>query len=176
MIIAVYGPPGAGKTTIAQALLQPNVGYVSSGDLARKVDPESLAKGQMADRPKLAVAFEEALGDAIRLHELVVVDGLPRDSTDILLLPHGVKYMFVTCTPSVSIQRQLDRGRPGDDPDVIRIRTADQFDLLGIGKPRMGWAASLADINIDTTYLRKDAMVEEARAVAEEWFPKVFSF
>lgn len=150
-VIAVYGPPGAGKTTLARMLADRlDRVYVSSGDLAREADPDSLSRGEMADRDKLRAAFNEALGRAIGSTRLVVVDGLPRDPHDPELLPVGeTQFLLLEVHPYVAERRQLQRGRPGDEPDIISKRTKEQTVLMELDQPG-GWARDLAHLTMTT--------------------------
>lgn len=143
-VIAIFGPPGAGKTTVARALAHTlQAVYISSGDIAREVDPEALARGEMADRAVLREAFlsaMEAAGD-----QQVVVDGLPRDPTDIELLPGRGETMFILLNVrrDISTERQLRRGREGDTEALIARRNDEQRALMEIDTAN-GWPYELA--------------------------------
>jgi adenylate kinase family enzyme len=142
-VIAIFGPPGAGKTTVARALVDIlGAAYVSSGDIAREVDPGALAKGQMANRRKLRDAFKAELA---KHPGRIVVDGLPRDPTDVEYLPPAPETMFVLLNvlPGIANERQLRRGRIGDEPEIIERRTREQRALMELDKPD-GWSFQLA--------------------------------
>ena len=161
-VIAIYGGPGTGKTTTATALVYAlGAHYVSSGDIARAVDPEALARGEMANREKLREGFRQALYNA-GSHGITVVDGLPRDPTDVELLPEGTIYIFLTCTRSIAVERQVARGRKGDeDISLIWKRTDEQAKLLQLSRPN-SWAYRLATEQgtLSTSYLRPDQVNE----------------
>lgn len=150
-VYAIFGPPGTGKTTAAVPLADRlHATYISSGDIARRVDPESLANGQMADRALLRNGFLQALDEAVAVKRPIVIDGLPRDPSDLELLPAGTIRILLSCLPSVSIERQLRRARPGDTPAVIETRTFDQFKLMQMDDPA-GWPFRSCEYIADTT-------------------------
>lgn len=155
--VSIFGPPGAGKTSVAVPLAaKMKAGYISSGDIARKVDPESLALGKMADRATLRAGFIDAILDAAAAgYRTCIVDGLPRDPTDCELLPDDALYVLLTAKPSVLARRQLDRGRPGDEPEIITARTTEQLRLMQLSVSD-GWAYRIAGpAVVDTTKLTR---------------------
>lgn len=163
-VIAIFGAPGVGKTTTAKAIVEAfGAQYVSSGDVARKVDPEALARGEMADRQKLAAGFKTALEQATIASEMVVVDGLPRDPGDVFLLPEDTEYLLLDCDKHISVDRQLRRSRPDDDMELIRKRTVEQRALLELDKPD-GWAHRLCDWTraLNTGDKSRDRVIELA--------------
>lgn len=144
-VVSIFGPPGAGKTTAAREVAkQLGFDYLSSGDIARQVDPWSLSQGKMADRRRLREAFEDALATATREGRGVVVDGLPRDPTDVDLLPIGqTLFILLNARPDILIDRQLRRGRPGDEDRVlVEKRTTEQRALMELDNAD-GWAYNL---------------------------------
>lgn len=143
-VIAVFGPPGAGKTTVAMALASTlEMGYVASGDIARRVDPGAISRGEMADRGALRDAFVEALLGAQQTYARVVVDGLPRDPGDVAMLPPDALFILLSARPDILMDRQRYRGRPGDDAGLIIRRTTEQRLLMELDV-KDGWAYRLA--------------------------------
>lgn len=159
-IIAIYGPPGAGKTTVAKALVDMlGATYVGSGDVARQVDQESVARGDMADRTLLARGFAEALGQAGSGR--VIVDGLPRYPQDVDLLPaEETIYILLNVDPTVGNERQMKRGREGDTPELAALRTRRQRQLMELDDAG-GWAYALSpwQRRLDTSRHRPDYVV-----------------
>lgn len=145
-IVAIFGPPGAGKTTIARAVCEAfDWEYLSSGDVARMVDPEALDRGEMADRAKLAAGFTRALNRMLDHGFNVVVDGLPRDPSDVALLPDNTEYLLINVAPSIGIARQIARQRDSRDSyELAHKRQMEQVALMELDK-RDGWPFRLAD-------------------------------
>lgn len=148
-VVAIFGPPGAGKTTAAKAAAEAlGYEYLSSGDVAREVDPGALERGEMADRALLAAGFKRALERMVQHGIGVIVDGLPRDRTDVALLPDDTVYLLLNVAPSIGIDRQVRRGRDENDTfELADKRTTEQRALMELdarpGEP--SWAFDLAD-------------------------------
>lgn len=143
VVVAIAGVPGAGKTTLAAGLVGIlGYDYLSTGDIARRVDGGSVADGGMADEQLFRVAFEEALRALTRP---TIIDGLPRSEDQIPLLPAGALIVGLNCTEEVSTRRLLGRGRSDDVPDVVARRLREQRALLAVDDPsgwfyeRIGW-------------------------------------
>lgn len=161
-VIAIFGLPGAGKTTVAGALAE-TLGrpIISSGDIARRIDPAALARGEMADRATLRAAFAREMLNASDTG--VIVDGLPRDPSDVELLNQAeTLFVLLTCRPDIAIYRQLRRGRTGDTPALIEKRTLEQQALMELNK-HGGWAFRTADwrATLNTTALRPEMVIAQ---------------
>lgn len=150
-VLCVYGPPGSGKTTVAERMAADlKAAYVSSGDIARMADPTALARGELADRGLIKEALTEAIWKPYEAGQLVVVDGAPRPRSDIDLMPRlSTGFILLDCWPEVAIQRQLDRGRNGDEAELVKKRTEEQRAVMELDDPK-GWAYALADVKVQT--------------------------
>lgn len=144
--VAIAGIPGAGKSTLAAALHEA-LGWpvLSTGDIARRIDPESIANGGVADPAAFADAFRTAWSEAEFHGDYpVVLDGIPRYREQVDLLPDKTVLVALTCRPDIAIDRQLRRGRPGDeDRALVEFRTRAQGDLLAVEQAD-GWLYTLA--------------------------------
>jgi cytidylate kinase len=86
MVIAIDGPAGAGKSTVARALaLRLQYSYLDSGAMYRCVALEALRRGAGSLREAPGGLPELATGLAIQAGERVVCDG--RDVTDAIRAP-----------------------------------------------------------------------------------------
>jgi adenylate kinase len=135
MRVCVTGIPGSGKTTLAAALAARfDVPLVSTGDIAREVDPESVARGEMADRVKIHYALQHRL---VGLPSFIL-DGAPREIGELPVIPPNSKVILLTTRRDIARDRLLRRGRADDLPDIIDRRIDEQAKLLN------GWAYELA--------------------------------
>ena len=143
--VAIAGIPGSGKSTLA-AGLSDRLGWpvLSTGDIARKIDPASIAAGGVADPPAFARAFLAAYREAKPGAGTLILDGIPRYREQIDLLPERTVLIGLTCRPDIAIERQIRRARPGDDDvETVRFRTNTQAGLLEVDIAD-GWLYRLA--------------------------------
>ena len=145
-VLAIAGIPGAGKTELATRL-SARFGWevISTGDIARRVDPDSLAAGKLADESLFRRAFLEAFYGT-KHDGPVILDGLPRSRGQIALLPEESMVIALTCRPDIAIERQKLRARPGDTDEIIEARTREQSDLLEVERAD-GWLYVFAGWN-----------------------------
>lgn len=162
MKIAITGIPGSGKTTLAGALaVEFGLPVVSSGDIARRLDPEALARGEMANMRVLAQALMQTLDPL----DGWILDGWPRTVAQYQLLDPEARLILLTCRADVAIDRQLLRGREGDTEEIIAKRTHEQAELLGMGTA-VGWAGEAAGwgATINTTRKQPDLIAHDVAA------------
>ena len=129
------GTPGSGKTTLAHRL---SAVYgrpvLSTGDIARRIDPEALARGDWAD-PDL---FREAMRDEVDrisggADAAYIVDGYPRTLAQFQEIPAhpDLLVFYLCCVPSeIAVDRLTRRGRSDDTPDIIKTRVERQTEDL----------------------------------------------
>lgn len=129
MSLAIAGIPGAGKTTLALHLMD-ELGWpiLSSGDIARAVDPGGVAAGGLADEASFRSAWFKQLG--LLQAGPVIFDGIPRSREQVELLPNGTQIIMLVCPFAVAVSRLTRRGRADDTTDVIVRRLEEQVALL----------------------------------------------
>lgn len=156
VIIAISGPPGAGKTTLAANLSAAlEVQVLSTGDIARSVDPAAMKVGAMADEDAFRAEFLRRL-DAVS--GSLILDGIPRSREQMALLPPGTVVIGLTCSRGVAEQRLATRGRVDDTPVLIKRRLAEQRALLEVDK-HDGWFFGLGWDRVMSTDLKKPEQV-----------------
>ena len=166
--LAIAGIPGAGKTELATRL-HAEFGWpvISTGDIARTVDPVSLAAGKLADEDKFRTAFLKAYYDLRYLQGAmgrVILDGIPRSRAQLDLIPEAT-IIALTCRIDIAIDRQISRGREGDYREIIEARTMEQADLLEVNRAD-GWLYIVAGWGrvINTQYKSPDTVAEQVAA------------
>lgn len=143
--IAIAGIPGSGKSTLAAGLHEA-LGWpvLSTGDIARRIDPVSITNGGVAHPEFFARAFLAAYREVRPTTGTLILDGIPRYREQIDLLPDRTILIGLTCRPDIAIERQIRRGRPGDDDvETVKFRTHAQAGLLEVDIAD-GWLYRLA--------------------------------
>lgn len=152
---AITGHPGAGKTTLADAL-SADTGrpVISSHDLVAMADPQALIEGRLADRDRIAAAFQAVIDQA---SNAVIVDGWPRTPDQVGMLPEGSLIFALRCERQIAIERMIRRGRPDDTPAIAAKRYDEQAAILS-----GAWLheATTHTRSINTTYRRPDYLRE----------------
>ncbi len=146
-VVAITGLPGAGKTTLALGLSE-LTGWpiMSTGDIARRVDPAGLSRGELADEELFRAAFLGAIG---AFTPPVILDGLPRSRGQVELLPPDTIVLSLWCRHDIAVGRLLRRGRSDDTEALAKKRVEEQSVLLEFEHsdrygPVRGWARDLA--------------------------------
>lgn len=155
---AITGIPGSGKTTLAQKLAASgDWSYISTGDIARRIDPSSLSAGRMADERAFRVAYLETMAGLGHPDGVgVVLDGIPRSREQVEMLLPGMAVVFLTCRPDIARDRLSRRQRDDDTPDLIERRITEQSALLE-ADTKAGWAFTLAGWAATVNTSRKTA-------------------
>jgi adenylate kinase len=136
--IVLLGPPGTGKGTQAERLVEDGWVTLSTGDLLREARSEGTDLGQKAseymDRGDLVPddLIVALIGDELedRDDESIVLDGFPRtvaqaDALAEALEPHGrelTSVVLIDVPDDVVTERVSGRGREDDDPETVRER------------------------------------------------------
>jgi adenylate kinase len=143
MSIVVLGIPGAGKTSLAEALQSKNedITYISLGEISRQL-PEGSPERQELDRLfeiGSPVGSAEFFCDLVAAHidqaceegKGFILDGIPKKSEETAALlamldSKGINLdMVVSCetSPLVAHDRIVDRAERPGDPDTLEIFT-----------------------------------------------------
>jgi adenylate kinase family enzyme len=142
--IAITGIPGSGKTTLARGLAEARGWIVlGTGDIARRIDPESLVAGGMANEARFQVAFRAAMDAVDDWSKPLILDGIPRCQEQLVLLPYSTQIIGLTCRADIARDRLLRRGRPDDTPEIVARRVEEQSFLLDV-RHADGWLYHVA--------------------------------
>jgi adenylate kinase len=122
-IIALIGPPGSGKGTLAKSLVKNyDFQHVSTGDLIRESEDEDLKKiidaGEMIPDEKMAEILSEKISE-FNLEKNIVIDGFPRNIEQSKILDSilgklgvGLSHaIFIDITREEAIKRLTNRAK-----------------------------------------------------------------
>lgn len=118
-IIVLFGPPGAGKGTLAEHLSKKfNLCWISTGDLLRNIANQNtelgkriksiISEGKLLDDETLNKIIYEHLNDK----DFVLLDGYPRKISQAEFLEKNFKVIaaiFVFCDSEKIVQRLINR-------------------------------------------------------------------
>lgn len=141
MPVILLGIPGAGKTTLSNELqaIDPNINYISLGDISRSLDPESahrkeldrlFALGKPVGLPELFLDIVEPHIDrAIDRSGGFILDGIPKKEEEInpllrfLAEKDANPELVISCevSPMLAYKRIVDRSAREGDPDTMNI-------------------------------------------------------
>jgi adenylate kinase family enzyme len=163
--LAITGVPGTGKTTLA-TILSERLGWpiLSTGNIARVIDPGGLSRGDMAEETGFALAFGLTYQKMLSLYPKapVILDGIPRTVGQLeYLQPYSTRVLLLTARMDVAVDRLRRRGREDDTPELIERRIRQQGALLEIDNAK-GWAFQIAGFHtsVNTTYKTPDVVAE----------------
>ncbi len=159
--LAIFGIPGSGKTTLAKRLVE-RLGwsYVSTGDIARAVDPVTATTGAMADEDAFRAAFASIVS---QIQGPTVFDGIPRSEGQVALLPQGTLCILLTCRLDIAQDRLARRGRTDDG--LAKARIDEQLALLDLDNAD-SWAWRTAGRECALSTSRKSPDIIERDVVA----------
>lgn len=177
LIVCLTGMPGAGKTTIAEALIPRGFDKVTMGDAVRAeakrrdIEPtgENLGKLMLELREKNGPgAVAELVRDRILKSnsDIILVDGVRSlAEIDVLKKIGTVKVLAIHASGETRFKFLTGRGRsdaPSDREDFTRRDSRE----IGVG---MSESIALADETISNNNLTVDQLVETAYQIIKGW-------
>lgn len=140
MKVAIIGSPGAGKTTLAAAVAAEfGLEVLTAGDIARRYDPGSIERGDMAD----PIIIKRGVEKFIASNDGWVLDGYPRTPDQMLTLQADVEVILLNVERSIAVERLRKRGREDDTPELTTKKIDEQTRLMELDIPN-GWAYTFA--------------------------------
>jgi cytidylate kinase len=192
MVVAIDGPAGAGKSTVARALAQAlGFTYLDSGAMYRAVARQSLRSGNppaeearaldtaLLSSPDIRtpevseaasqVATNVAVRDALvlRQRELMSEGNWVAEGRDIgtVVAPDAAVKVFLTADPAERARRRAEE--LGADPQVV-LRDQTLRDEQDRSREHSPLQAAPGAIEVDTTGLSIDQVVEKISALVDE--------
>jgi dephospho-CoA kinase len=184
LIIAITGMPGAGKSTVAQALGGFGLRRIAMGDMIREetkrrglpLDDKNMGSVMQEMREKYgAGAVAELCLRSIKSKEgeaAVVVDGIRSVAeVEIFRKAGDVKLLAVLASPKRRFEFLTSRGRTDAPPNLESFKARDERELsIGIGD-----AIALADEAIVNERITPDELADAALSIAAGWMKPVGS-
>ena len=177
LIVCLTGMPGAGKTTIAEALQSKGFDKITMGDAVRaeaarrKIEPNgaNLGKLMLELREKSGLgAVAELIKDQIikSKSDIVIVDGV-RSLAEVNVLKQigTVKVLAIHGSGERRFQFLTGRGRSDDPSDPNDFAKRDSREI-GVG---MSESIALADETISNNNLTIEQLVDTAYNVIQGW-------
>jgi cytidylate kinase len=192
MVVAIDGPAGAGKSTVARALAEAlGFTYLDSGAMYRAVALQSLRSGKPAQEEARAldtallasadirtpevseaasrVATDPAVRTALveRQRELMQDGDWVAEGRDIgtVVAPDAAVKVFLTADPAERARRRA--AELGADPEVV-LRDQTLRDEQDRSREHSPLRAAPGAIEVDTTGLSIDQVVEKISALVDE--------
>jgi cytidylate kinase len=192
MVVAIDGPAGAGKSTVARALAEAlGFTYLDSGAMYRAVALQSLRSGKPA--PEEARALDTALLASADIRAPEVSEAASKVATDpavrtalverqrelmrdgdwvaegrdigTVVAPDAAVKVFLTADPAERARRRA--AELGADPDVV-LRDQTLRDEQDRSREHSPLRAAPGAIEVDTTGLSIDQVVEKISALVDE--------
>jgi CMP/dCMP kinase len=192
MVVAIDGPAGAGKSTVARALAQAlGFTYLDSGAMYRAVALQSLGSGKPA--PEEARALDTALLSSPAIRTPEVSEAASRVATDpavraalverqrelmqdgdwvaegrdigTVVAPDAAVKVFLTADPVERARRRA--AELGADPELV-LRDQTLRDEQDRSREHSPLQAAPGAIEVDTTGLSIDQVVERISALVDE--------
>ncbi len=184
LIIAITGMPGAGKSTVAQALERRGLKRIVMGDMIRE---ETTRRGLPLDDKNMGMVMQElrdtygaeAVAElclrSIRANEgerAFVVDGI-RSIAEIELFREAgdARLIAVIASPTRRFELLTTRGRTDAPLDLRSFRARDDRELsIGIG-----YAIALSDDAIVNEHITSEELQIAALKILDGWMKSVGS-
>jgi dephospho-CoA kinase len=184
LIIAITGMPGAGKSTVAQALEAAGLKRIAMGDMIRE---ETSRRGLPLDDKNMGMVMQEmretygagAVAElclrsirAIEKDPAVVVDGI-RSMAEIEIFRKAgdVRLVAVLASPARRFELLTSRGRTDAPLDLGSFKARDDRELsIGIGN-----AIALSDEAIVNERITPDELRNTALKIVAGWMKPVGS-
>ena len=192
MVVAIDGPAGAGKSTVARALAEAlGFTYLDSGAMYRAVALQSLRSGKPA--PEEARALDTALLASADIRAPEVSEAASKVATDpevrtalverqreliqdgdwvaegrdigTVVAPDAAVKVFLTADPAERARRRA--AELGADPEVV-LRDQTLRDEQDRSREHSPLRAAPGAIEVDTTGLSIDQVVEKISALVDE--------
>ncbi len=183
LIIAITGMPGAGKSTVAQALERTGLPRIAMGDMIRE---ETLRRGLPLDDRNMGAVMREmrekyGAGAVAELclrsiqsrgGDVFVVDGIRSVAELVVFRRAGeVRLIAIIASPKRRYELLTTRGRTDAPPDLESFNARDERELsIGIGN-----AIALADEAIVNERIAPDELEGAALRIATGWMKSVGS-
>jgi dephospho-CoA kinase len=181
LIIAITGMPGAGKSTVAQALEGAGFARIAMGDMIRE---ETGRRGLYLDDKNMGTVMREmrekyGAGAVAELclrsiqskgEETVVIDGIRSVAeVEIFRKTADVRLISVLASPKRRFELLTSRGRTDAPPDLESFKARDDRELsIGIGD-----AIALADEAISNEHITPGELRSTALKIVTGWVKPV---
>jgi dephospho-CoA kinase len=177
LIIAITGMPGAGKSTVAEALEGAGFARIAMGDMIRE---ETARRGLYLDDKNMGTVMREmrekyGAGAVAELclrsieskaREEIVIDGIRSVAeVEIFRKTADVRLISVLASPKRRFELLTSRGRTDAPPDLASFKARDDRELsIGIGD-----AIAMSDEAISNEHITPEELRNTALRIVAGW-------
>jgi len=177
LIIAITGMPGAGKSTVAEALEGAGFARIAMGDMIRE---ETARRGLYLDDKNMGTVMREmrekyGAGAVAELclrsieskrAEMIVIDGIRSVAEiEIFRKTADVRLISVHASPKRRFELLTSRGRTDAPPDLASFKARDDRELsIGIGD-----AIAMSDEAISNEHITPEELRNTALRIVAGW-------